>query len=304
MKNLPLVKSLFISLVCLCFSFISHGQQDPLYSQYFNNPMLINPAFAGSLERLYLGVAYRSQWSGIEGGPVSFNFNTHTSLVDNRVGAGVVVVQDQTGTIKNNFYGGVASYRIKLPNYTYFSFGMQMGMARYATNTEGLNVFNPDPLFTPFSETKFNTGVGVLLNNDRYSVGFSVPQLLANTASLGGQPMKVYSQNYYLFGSYVINFSERIQFKPSTLMRFTSGSSPAIDINANVNFNRLYTAGVLVRNLNTFGLLLQGVYKNFRLGYVFEVPSKSSALNFNTSEVSLAISLDVLSHHNHSNTGF
>ncbi|MFM8914459.1 MAG: type IX secretion system membrane protein PorP/SprF, partial [Flammeovirgaceae bacterium] len=163
---------------------------------------------------------------------------------------------------------------------------------------------NPDDRFAAFTETNFNTGVGVLLRGDRYTAGLSVPQILSNSASLGGQPVKIYSQNYYLFGSYLFNLNERIEFKPSALLRFTSGSTPAADINANFTFNRLYTAGLLLRNLNTFGLLLQGVYKNFRLGYVFELPTKSSALNFSTSEISLAISLDVLQNHNHSQTGY
>ena len=73
------------------------AQQDPLYSQYFNNPMLINPAFAGSMDRMYLGLAYRSQWGGIDGAPTTFNFNGHIALADNRVGAGLVVLQDKIG---------------------------------------------------------------------------------------------------------------------------------------------------------------------------------------------------------------
>jgi type IX secretion system PorP/SprF family membrane protein len=307
MKTLKKIKSLVI-LAILSFSLLTaNAQQDPLYSQYFNNPMLINPAFAGSMDRLFLGVAYRSQWSGVDGGPASFNFNGHIALADNKVGAGLVVVQDKIGNIKNNFYGGSASYRIKFTNSTFF-FGMQVGAVQYSSNQDGLNIQNPDSRFATFTDTKFNTGVGVLLKGDRYSIGLSVPQLLANSTTVGQgsqlSEIKVYSQNYYLFGSYVFNISERIEFKPSTLLRFTSGATPAVDLNANFTFNKLYTAGLVVRNLNTTGLLLQGIMKNARLGYVFELPLKGSALNFNTHEISLALSLDVLSNHNHSSTGY
>ena len=69
MKYFLLVVTLTMAITC------AMAQQDPLYSQYFNNPMLINPAFAGSNERLYSGLAYRAQWAGIEGGPATFNFN-------------------------------------------------------------------------------------------------------------------------------------------------------------------------------------------------------------------------------------
>ncbi|MBS1491474.1 MAG: type IX secretion system membrane protein PorP/SprF [Bacteroidetes bacterium] len=283
------------------------AQQDPLYSQYYNNPMLINPAFAGSNERLYAGMAYRSQWNGIEGAPTTLNFNSHLAVANNKVGVGMVVVQDKLGDIKNTQYGATASYRIKLQNST-FSFGMQAGAIQYATNLDGVTVRNPDPLFVPFTVTKFNTGVGVLLTSERYTVGISVPQLISNstTLNLGSQSaqVQVYSQNFYLFASYQFYVNERIQFKPSTLIRATKGTPFSADLNANFVFNKLYTAGVFTRKFNTYGVLVQAVMSNFRLGYVFEVPGKGSALHFTTHELSLALSLDVLSSHNHSGTGF
>ena len=301
MKYLLLAAVLIILIPC------AMAQQDPLYSQYFNNPMLINPAFAGSNDRLYAGLAYRSQWAGVEGGPVSFNFNGHIALANNKVGAGMIFVQDKIGDIKVTQYGGTAAYKIKLTN-SVFSFGMQLGFTQYATDLGGVRPLNPDVLFTPFTETKFNTGVGVLLKNDRYSIGLSVPQLLPNsgTVNQGNQSaqVQIYSQNYYLFGGYLFFLAERIEFKPSTLLRLTKGSPASIDLNANFTFNKLYTAGLFTRNLNTYGVLLQGIYKNARLGYVFELPGKSSALNFNSHEISLALSLDVLTNHNHSSTGF
>lgn len=297
MKFLPL---LFI------FVFINQAvsQQDPLYSQYYNNPMLINPAFAGSNERLYAGFAYRSQWAGIEGGPTTFNFNSHVSLAQNKVGAGVIAVQDQLGDIKTTQYGGTFAYRIKLTNST-FSFGMQAGFTRYATDPNAVKLLNPnDPAFNQFTETKFNTGVGVLLQNDRYTVSVSVPRMLPTTVSQGGQSIQVYSQNYYLYGSYIFYLNDRVQFKPSTLLRATPNTPVSADVNANFVFNKLYTAGVFTRKFNSYGLLVQAVMSNYRLGYVFEMPGKNSALNFVTHEISLAMSLDVLSNHNHSSTGF
>ena len=139
MKYFLLVVTLMMAITC------AMAQQDPLYSQYFNNPMLINPAFAGSNERLYSGLAYRAQWAGIEGGPATFNFNSHISLFDNRVGAGIIVVQDKIGDIKNTQYGTSYSYRIKLSKST-FSFGMQAGFVQYATDRNGVNPLDPtDP---------------------------------------------------------------------------------------------------------------------------------------------------------------
>jgi hypothetical protein len=131
-----------------------------------------------------------------------------------------------------------------------------------------------------------------------------VPRILSSTVSQGGQSVQVYGQNYYLYGSYLIYLNELIQFKPSTLLRITKGSSMSADFNFNLIFKRLYTAGIFARNLNSYGLLVQAIMNNYRFAYTFEVPGKSSALNFTTNEISLSLSLDVLNSHNHSANGF
>lgn len=294
-RYLPLV---FIVLASITL----HAQQDPLYAQYFNNPILINPAFAGSTERLFAGLAYRTQWSGIEGGPTTFNFNSHIALVDNKVGAGIIVAQDQLGEFKTSQYGGAFSYRIKLESTT-FSFGMHLGLVQYATNLKGVEVLNPDPRFAPFTKTTFNTGAGVLVKNDHFTVGLSVPHFLPNSMSQGDEEVQLYSQNYYAYGGYFFRLNERIEFKPSALLRLTKGAPLSADVNLNLTFNSLYTAGLFTRNLNTYGVLLQFVFNNARLSYVFELPGKGSALNFNTHELGLALSLSVLQSHDRINTG-
>ncbi len=298
------MKKTVLALLFCTIVFRSFSQQDPLYSQYFNNPMLINPAFAGSKERLYLGAAFRAQWAGINGGPVSYNFNGHIALAGNKVGLGVAALQDQLGDIRNTSLGTSYSYRVKLKNTTTFSFGMQTGFTRFTSNLNGVTVQPGDPNFLPFTETKFNAGVGLLLQSEHYMLSLSVPRMLPSTVSQGGQNIQVYGQNYYFYGSYFFYLRSNLQFKPSALLRATAGAPISADVNANLVFNKLYTAGVFTRKLNTYGVLLQMVAGNFRFGYVFEVPGKGSALNFDTHEVSLALSLDVLQRHNHSNTGY
>jgi type IX secretion system PorP/SprF family membrane protein len=296
------MKYIAILLFGLC-AVKATAQQDPLYSQYFNNPMLINPAFAGSIERLYAGLAYRSQWAGIDGGPTTFNFNAHMPLTNQNLAVGAIAMQDKIGDQKNTTFSGSVAYRIKLKSST-FSFGMNAGMVRFSTDLNAVRVLNPDPLFAPYSESKFNTGVGVLLKSDAFAVGLSVPQLLPNTVSQGGQSIKVSGQTFYLFGSYNYFFNEHIVFKPSVLLRGTQGIKPSIDINATMTWDQLYSAGIFARNFNTYGILLQGIFNDIRIGYVFEIPGKGSALNYNTHELSLAIGLKALPGHYRTATGF
>lgn len=291
MKNLLLLSLLLLALQAT-------AQQDPIYAQYINNPLAINPAFAGSNNMFNAGVQYRTQWAGIEANPVTVNFNSHMSVYQNRAGIGIQVVQDKIGDIKNTEFNSSFAYKLHLNNST-LSFGMQYGFIRFTNNPSSLTIRDAgDEAFNSVSQTKFNTGAGLLLKSDRYILGLSVPRLLPATLTVGGQTVELYKQHYYLFGSYVMFLSDKLRFKPSVLLRGTKGSPFSTDVNASFTLNEHFTAGLFTRNFKTYGLLAQAMVQNFRLGYVFELPgSPASSLNFTSHEITLGLSMALLSSH-------
>lgn len=291
------MKHLIILLLIAC-TLQTTAQQDPIYAQYINNPLAINPAFAGSNNMFNAGLQYRTQWAGIEANPVTVNFNSHMAVYQNRAGVGLQVVQDKIGDTKNTEFSTSYAYKLKLNNST-LSFGMQTGFIRYTNNPSSLIIRDAgDDAFNSVTETKFNTGAGLLLKSDRYIFGLSVPRLLPATVSQGGQTVELYKQHYYLFGSYVMFITDKLRFKPSVLLRGTKGSPFSTDVNASFTMNEFYTAGIFSRNFKTYGLLLQAMVKNFRLGYVFELPgSSASSLNFTSHEITIGLSMGVLSYH-------
>lgn len=229
-----------ILLCCLFISFTLpinlNAQQDPIYASYINNPLTINPAYAGSNNMFNASLQYRTQWAGLDANPTTVNFSSHMSVYRNQVGVGMMVIQDKIGDTKNTEFNGVFAYKLTLKN-SFLSFGMQTGFIRYTNDPSSLAIRDPgDPAFMSFTETKFNTGVGLLLKSDKYIIGLSVPRLLPATVSQGGQTIQLYSQTYYLFGSYVMFLSEDIRFKPSLLMRGTQGSPLSFDVNTSFTF--------------------------------------------------------------------
>ncbi len=273
------------------------AQQDPIYAQYLNNPLTINPAYAGSNNMFNASLQYRTQWAGIDANPVTVNFSSHMSVYRNKVGVGVMVVEDKLGDTNNTEFNTMYSYKIQI-NDSYLSFGLQTGFIRYKTDPSLLTIRDPgDPAFSQLTETTFNTGAGVILKNDRYMIGFSAPRLLPATVSQGGQQIELYKQHYYLFGSYIMFLSEDIRFKPSVLLRGTQNSY-SVDLNASFNIREFYTAGIFTRNFATYGVLVQAMLSKVRLGYVFELPGGSaSTLNFASHELMVGVSMGVLSQH-------
>lgn len=300
-------KKLIALLVLLSAIFSSQNaiaQQDPLYSQYISNPFVINPAYAGLTNNLSFSLNYRNQWAGFEGSPKTINFNGHISLRNNQMGAGLMVVSDQIGNSKITEVFGSYSYRINLTDDKILSFGLQAGMANYQIDNSKVNPFHKDDdLFLGnFSETKPSFGFGAILKNDKFMVGLSVPRMLRSTLETQGQQATLYTQHYYLLGSYLLFVSEHIRFKPATMIKMVSGAPLSMDLNASFILHENYQAGLLTRNFNTYGLFLQALFKDtFRIGYVFEVPTGSSvAANFSTHEICIGYRLNAFSFHRNS----
>lgn len=191
---------LLLTFILLVASFIfAMAQQDPLYSQYINNPLVINPAYGGFTKNLNASVSYRQQWTGFEGSPKTMNANGHISLLNNKMGAGLMIVSDLVGSTTVNEIYGTYSNRIALNNTSTLSFGLQAGTTNHKFNNSTVRVYDPgDPLYQgSTNETTAQFGAGVILNSDKYFIGVSVPRMLAPSFSNGITETSLYNQHFY-----------------------------------------------------------------------------------------------------------
>ena len=301
-------KIFIISFLVLCAG-EGWAQMDPLYAQYLNNPILLNPAYSGINNRFNATVGYRKQWASFDGSPTTFNLASHMSVRDNKVGVGLIAVVDKIGDTRNTEINTTYSYKLDLgQNYgeKTLSFGLEAGMINFRNDGKAVNPKDPnDPSFGFINETRFNFGAGVILKTEKYLIGFSAPRLIPATIGQGDQKFTVYGQHFYLLGSYVFYMSEYVRLKPSVLLKATQGAPVSADLNFNLNLEQRYTVGVLTRNFNTFGFLLQMNVKDYRLGYVFETPTNNSlGTPFSSHEITLSLSMAVLSFHSSTFSNF
>lgn len=290
-----------LPLAFLIISFSAIAQQDPIYSQYMLNPLVINPAYAGLSNNLNITGSYRIQWVGIEGQPNTFNLNGSSSLLQNKAGIGITFSHDQIGNTRNTEVNASFAYKLDLGHDRQLSFGMQAGLLNYRIDNADLNIYDEgDEAFLNNERgTTLNIGAGVIFKGSDFLIGLSVPRMLPTKFSAGDSEFELYNQHYYLFGAYVFYLNEQVKFKPTALVRAVKGAAASTDIGANIILNSVHTAGVFTRNLKTYGVMLQTLYREkFRFGYVFELPTnKSVGSNFTTHEISLGIRLSVLRFH-------
>lgn len=118
-----------VILAILVFFTIAAEAQDPHFSQFYANPLYLNPAFAGSKVCPRLILNYRNQWPAIPGSYVTYNasFDMHFKTLGG--GLGVIIVSDRAGegVLTTNSASLIYSARIKVTRDFYIKAGLQAG---------------------------------------------------------------------------------------------------------------------------------------------------------------------------------
>src|SRR3954467_1285541 len=106
-----LKRTVLILTVVFSFSF-SNGlfAQDPEFTQFYANPLYLNPAFAGVVRCPRFIMNYRNQWPGISGTYVSehASYDQHIDAMSG--GIGLMVMNDVAGAggiLKTTWVSGV-----------------------------------------------------------------------------------------------------------------------------------------------------------------------------------------------------
>jgi type IX secretion system PorP/SprF family membrane protein len=160
----------------LCLVCIGVYGQDPVFSQYYNSEVYLNPAMIGEEEDLFLNYAHRSQWRNLE-----FPYTTHQlSLIvpyyknkhkvpESHVGSfGVSLYTDFAGQ-GNNFKttGGNVSfaYDLQVSDNSIFAFALQAGFVQKAVDKNKLQwgeQYNP---FIGFDNSVVPADLNQIQNN-------------------------------------------------------------------------------------------------------------------------------------------
>jgi len=123
---------IFIAVSACIFLSNQASAQDPAFSQFYANPLYLNPAFAGTNECPRVNLNYRDQWPGIGRTYItnSVSYDQHISAIGG--GLGILVTQDRAGAgnLNTTFFSLQYSYRLKVNN----QFAMKAGFeASYRT---------------------------------------------------------------------------------------------------------------------------------------------------------------------------
>ncbi|MEI6576465.1 MAG: type IX secretion system membrane protein PorP/SprF [Bacteroidota bacterium] len=273
-------------LLLLLSGSLAMAQQDFQVSQNMFNNMAINPGFAGSNDAICLTSILRQQWMGFKDASGGSSPKTMIVSLDAPVrilhgGLGATIYQDELGFEKN--------IGMKL-NYAY-RFNLGAGNLGIGANVGFLNKsidfskFKPidtdDPLLGGKSKaTNFMTDFGFGLFYkvpSKYFLGFSMSQLTQPQSQIGKATVQL-KRHYYVTGGYEYPLPNNPEFEidPSILIK-SDGASVQYDLNALVRYNNKFWGGVSYRLQDAVVILLGANYKNFRIGYSYDITTSRLA---------------------------
>lgn len=306
-------------LVLFVSVFFNEGvkAQDPEFTQFYANPLYLNPAFAGSSRCPRMVMNYRNQWPGINKTYITYSasYDQHVDALGG--GFGMIVTQDAAGdgTINTTNASAIYSYYLPVTNSFSVKAGIQASYAQKSVDWSKLNfgdmidnrygfIKTTNEINPNKTVTNVDFSAGLLGYSSSFFIGGAAHHLLEpDEAFLGGQsplPMKITAHTGAIIpiGHQSARFKRRRRRNSNTLPE--SSISPNILYQKQKDFQQLnlglyvtkgpIVGGLWYRNEDAFIILLGLMTTNFRFGYSYDVTvSKLSNASAGSHELSMTI---------------
>lgn len=291
-------------LICLGIASTSYAQ-DPQFTQFYANPLYLNPAFAGAIRCPRVAINTRIQWPSISG-----NYRTYSVSYDQHVdkfqgGLGIRIMRDEAGqsTITSHNVAITYSYLIRLSRKVSMRIAAEAGFLQRSLDTRNLTfgdmiddrygfvyatqeVFNNDEVLVP----DFN--MGIVAYSDMFYGGVAFHHIT--------QPNEGFLGTSKLPFKFTAHFGAMIPIGKKRKYSGEAFISPNILFHLQQTFYQLnigvyagkgpFVGGLWYRNNDSF-IALVGIQKGiFRIGYSYDVTiSRLTNKSGGSHEISLGL---------------
>jgi type IX secretion system PorP/SprF family membrane protein len=110
--------------------------QDAHYSQFYANPLYINPAFAGTANCPRFNLNFRDQWPSIPGNFINFSgsYDQHLHSIHSGIGAIISVDMQGGGILQTYNASAIYNFRVLVARQLNFQFALQGGFLGTSLN--------------------------------------------------------------------------------------------------------------------------------------------------------------------------
>lgn len=311
-----------ITIPLLLFCLMSIGgrlsAQDPVLSQFYSAPIMLNPAFTGTTNSPRISLNYRNQWASIFNAYTTYSVSYDQYIEDFRSGIGFNLLVDQAGDgiYKTAAFNVIYSYRLGITDEIFIKGGIQAGLHQTSLDWDKLVFLDQlDPLDgqaylteedRPLELTKgaLDVSTGLLIYSPIFYGGISLHHvntpnqsiLGTNEGLIDGLPMRL-----SLHGGAQISLSKNNKkknpaFISPNIMYTKQRNFQQINLGTYVGMGPIF-GGVWYRHAfsnSDAAIFLLGFTKGiFKLGYSYDLTvSQLSSESNGSHELSILFNLD------------
>ena len=224
------MKRFLIFVLCMGFTLKIYSQQDPYFSTYFINPVLINPSLSSTVDNNNVVLVYRNQWANYKPTNLSSSSDSpNTGILslnlknrDKSLSFGINVISDNLGPKEFFNVSPYFGIRKKIKN-SYLSLAVSPTFKSTTMNFGSLVFVNPADPFNvggKQTESKPDVGVGVTYYNNKILLSVGVKNITEPTFNFGLNDLDNKDfRNITFLGKYFIEVDRDLSIEPFLLVR-------------------------------------------------------------------------------------
>lgn len=305
MKMYKNISFLIIALGLLFVSKISFGQ-DPEFTQFYSNPLYLNPAFAGSKVCPRVAVNHRNQWANLSGAFVTTSASYDQMVPSLSGGLGLLVMKDDAAkTISTTRVSGMYAYNQAVTRKFSINVGIEATFFQKAIDWDKLTfgdmidprrgfVYQTNDVRREGSVTGVDFSAGAIGYTENFFFGFAAHHITQPDESFISSdsplPMKLTGHAGAIIpigagGKYK---SSNASISPNILFR-QQGTFTQLNMGVYIKKGPL-TGGIWYRNQDAFITSIGIETDFFKIGYSYDVTvSKLSLASGGSHEISLGL---------------
>ena len=273
-RNLKLRIILYIGVTVSVL--VSSAQQTQVYNQFFMNPYVYNPAYAGVDGHPVFYALFKQQWIKIPEGPQLMHATYHIPL-KRGVGIGGTVFQDSQGPLSSTSFKASGSYLVNIDRKHFLRFGMSLGLGSNKVTLPEDAI--GDPAFAGESNMYLIGDFGVSYHFDHFNAGLALPNLFSSEiiTERSLSPFKVSPTDNMLFKmNYRGHINHYMAIEPHLIYRFSNVVPSQYEIATILHLRHLLWVGGTYRQSAGLVGLVGAKFKNkIAVGGAFELGSQN-----------------------------
>lgn len=211
-----------------------------------------NPGAVGSHDRICLTGAFRNQWTGLPGAPVTttFSANMPLSFLGHSHGIGINLTNDNLAFSNDFLFSASYAYRMDLGRGT-LGIGLNAGVANQSLSpswvgADIIDVAGDDAIpQNGGSVFGLDLGFGLYYHTEDFFVGLSSTHLNQTTFDYPEENAETrLIRHYYLLAGYTLQLPNPMFELMPSLMVQTDARSNHIYLNTNLRYNKRFWGGV------------------------------------------------------------